>query len=41
MPPILRHVYERLRGSGAYDVDWIDRLGWKIFTVFVLILLLA
>lgn len=38
MPPVLRHVYEMLRDSGAYDTDWIDSLCWKIFAVFMLVL---
>lgn len=41
MPPVLRHVYEMLRDSGAYDTDWIDGVCWKLFAVFALVLSLV
>jgi hypothetical protein len=38
---IIKSIYLDLRDKGHYDVDWLDRLLWKGFAVFVLILLLV
>ena len=34
----LKAVYSHFRDSGLYDMDWIDRLAWMAFIVFVLLL---
>ena len=33
-------AYEHLRQRGQYDVDWVDRLGWRSLAVLVLCLVL-
>jgi len=38
---IILSIYEHLRSQGVYEVDWVDRMGWRIFAVFVFILILV
>lgn len=39
MSRFLLAAYEHLRQRGTYETDWIDRLCWKIFAVFMIVVM--
>lgn len=40
MSNFLLSAYEHLRRQGVYEMDWIDRLGWRLFGIFIIFLIL-
>lgn len=40
MSNFLLSVYEHMRRQGVYETDWVDRFCWRLFGVFVIVLIL-